>query len=124
MPKLLNSAINAWIGRRARPSLASIAAVGSLKPAVVVTGGSRGIGVALAREFARSGKPVALVARDLSGLEAAAGAIQHDYAVTVLAIEPRLGGEWLCLQRSGPRGASATWATVLTSILDISIKLS
>ena len=87
MPKLLNSAINAWIGRRARPSLASIAAVGSLKPAVVVTGGSRGIGVALAREFARSGKPVALVARDLSGLEAAAGAIQHDYAVTVLAID-------------------------------------
>src|SRR3954451_2528693 len=38
----------------------------------IVTGGSRGIGKAIARELAREGADVAIVARNTAGLEAAA----------------------------------------------------
>ncbi len=47
-------------------------AVAGLKPAVVITGGSRGIGLALARRFVDAGHDVVIVARDATRLEEAA----------------------------------------------------
>jgi len=72
MPMLLTSVIDKWIGRAAAPSPAALAAVRGLSPAVVVTGGSAGIGLALANRFATAGRRVALVARDETRLAAAA----------------------------------------------------
>ena len=43
------------------------------KKVVVITGGSRGLGLAMAREFAREGAEIALLARDGEKLQRAAG---------------------------------------------------
>jgi short-subunit dehydrogenase len=50
-------------------------AVAKLKPAVVVTGGSRGIGFALARRFLQAGREAAIVARDATRLTEATAAL-------------------------------------------------
>ncbi|VAW92317.1 3-oxoacyl-[acyl-carrier protein] reductase [hydrothermal vent metagenome] len=53
---------------------------------VLVTGGSKGIGLAVANEFARNGHNVILVARHKNELEQAADSIENQYAVTVKII--------------------------------------
>lgn len=68
-----------WIApRHTNPEMLTEAqaAVAGLKPAVVVTGASRGIGYALAEHFAKEGHDVALIARTSSDLDAAAGRIR------------------------------------------------
>ena len=50
-------------------------AVAELKPAVVVTGGSRGIGFALARRFLQAGRETAIVARNATRLTEATAAL-------------------------------------------------
>jgi hypothetical protein len=57
-----------------------------LKPAIVVTGGSQGIGLALAEEFARLGSAVVLVARTPSTLEEARVALAAKTGNEVKAI--------------------------------------
>jgi hypothetical protein len=57
------SVADLWIGRRAAPRPSAMADVAGLEPCVAVTGASRGIGFALASQFARAGRPVAMVAR-------------------------------------------------------------
>lgn len=54
-------------------------------PLALVTGGSSGIGLELARCFARDGARIILVARDRERLEAAADALRRDGAATVEA---------------------------------------
>lgn len=78
MPSLEHLA-DRWIGRTL-PKQAAAKAKGDpqdLKPVMVVTGASRGLGLALAQRFIRSGREVALVGRDLAALEEAAAAIRH-----------------------------------------------
>ncbi len=71
---------NLWISRKqSRHTAAAIsaarAAVADKFPAVVVTGGSRGIGAALAQVFAANGHRVMIVARDATALASAASNI-------------------------------------------------
>jgi hypothetical protein len=87
MKDLLNSAIDAWIGRRAAPKADALAVVAGRLPAAVVTGGSRGIGLALARRFAMAGRNVAIVARHRTPLEEAAANISREFGVKALAID-------------------------------------
>ena len=73
--RLAYSCADFWIGRK-RFDLTKVenarAAVAHLKPIVVITGGSRGIGAALAMRFAEAGNDVAIVARNAEELSAAA----------------------------------------------------
>jgi short-subunit dehydrogenase len=78
--------LDAWISRYAAPSLAALDAVSGRKPGVVVTGGSHGIGLAIARRFAKAGCDVALLARGARALQEAAAAIEEDFAVAAIAI--------------------------------------
>ena len=75
-----------WIARYAKPQPDALEAVAHLKPVTVVTGGSRGIGLALARRFAQARYDVALVARNAGPLEEAAAAVARDFPVKTYAI--------------------------------------
>ncbi|MBU2581686.1 MAG: SDR family oxidoreductase [Alphaproteobacteria bacterium] len=66
-----------WLNRRRKIDADSVAAVEGKSPAVVVTGGSRGIGLAIALQFAKRGHRVALVAINEARL-AAASKIIHE----------------------------------------------
>jgi short-subunit dehydrogenase len=62
-------------------------------PSALVTGGSSGIGLALARRIARGGLDLVLVADDGPGLEAAAASIEKDCGVRVRTVELDLASE-------------------------------
>ncbi|HJZ29727.1 MAG TPA: SDR family NAD(P)-dependent oxidoreductase [Hyphomicrobiaceae bacterium] len=72
-----------WRRRRWRPDAEALAAYAGLKPFTVVTGGSDGIGLALARRFAAAGNNLLLLARRPDPLEAAANAIRAASQVEV-----------------------------------------
>ena len=78
--------LDVWLSRYAMPSEAALNAVARLKPVVVVTGASRGIGYAIARRFAKAGCDVALLARTAGPLQDAAAVIERDFAVTALTL--------------------------------------
>jgi uncharacterized protein len=78
--------LQAWRRRWWRPDRAALAAYAGLRPMVVVTGGSEGIGYALARRFAGAGSDVMLVARRLAPLEQAAARIRGDCKVDAVAV--------------------------------------
>ena len=59
----------------------------------IVTGGSRGIGKAIARELAREGVRVAIVARDAASLEAAAADIKAETWSEVVPITADTGSD-------------------------------
>jgi uncharacterized protein len=60
------------------------------KPVALITGASRGIGLELAKECAKHGNDVVLVARRQDALEAAAGAIEGKYDVRAVVIRADL----------------------------------
>jgi len=78
--------LQAWRRRWWRPDPAALAVYAGLRPMVVVTGGSEGIGYALARRFAGAGNAVMLVARRSGPLEQAAARIAADFKVAAVAV--------------------------------------
>ena len=58
----------------------------SQRKTALITGGSRGIGLELARQFAAHGHDVILVARHRDALEAAAGTLEGKYAIRATVI--------------------------------------
>jgi len=81
-----SSLLQAWRRRRWQPDRAALAAYQGLKPMVVVTGASEGIGYALARRFAAAGNDLILVARRSQPLEEASQRIRADFKVDAVAV--------------------------------------
>ena len=82
----MQSLLQAWRRRWWRPDREALAACAGLKPMVVVTGGSEGIGYALARRFAAAGNDLILVARRPQPLEEAADRIRAEFKVEAVAV--------------------------------------
>ncbi|WP_439543605.1 SDR family NAD(P)-dependent oxidoreductase [Hyphomicrobium sp.] len=82
----LVSLVDLWIGRRAAPQPPALADVAGLAPCVVVTGASRGIGLALASRFANAGRNVAMVARTAGALDQAAASVPRANGPRVFTI--------------------------------------
>ncbi len=82
--------VNRWRARRSGgwPAVQAVAstAAAAAAPVVVVTGGTRGIGLALARRFAADGHNVLLVGRNETELQAAARDIEAHFRVTAVAL--------------------------------------
>lgn len=83
---MITRLVDLWIRRSWRPDPAALAQWEGLRPAVVVTGGSEGLGFEIARQFARRGRDVVLVARRQEVLEAAASVIRREFSTVVLAL--------------------------------------
>jgi hypothetical protein len=82
----MQSLLQAWRRRWWRPDPQALAAYAGLRPMVVVTGGSEGIGLALARRFAAAGNDLILVARRPEPLREAADRIRAEFKVEAVAV--------------------------------------
>lgn len=98
------SFVDVWLRRAWRLDAAKVASVSQGMPATIITGGSEGIGRAIADEFARRGDTVVLVARSAPALGTAAADIEASYGAKV---------HWLALDVTD--GASHE---ILTSFLN------
>jgi uncharacterized protein len=74
-----------WRRRHWRPDPAALKLFDGLEPAVVITGASEGIGLALAQSYARDGRALVLIARNSIRLEAAAASIMRASPSTRIA---------------------------------------
>jgi NAD(P)-dependent dehydrogenase (short-subunit alcohol dehydrogenase family) len=101
----------------------------------IVTGGSLGIGKAIARELAREGADVAIVARTKDRLEAAAGELAAETGRRVIALAAdvtsrtqvdamvaeaaaRLGGVHILVNSGSPPGGSPTATGPIETVVD------
>jgi short-subunit dehydrogenase len=113
--------LEAWRRRWWRPDPAALAAYAGLRPIVVVTGGSEGIGYALARRFAAAGNDVMLVARRSEPLERAAAAIRADYQVGALAVAVDLTAPGAIATIDGALAENSAYADVLVNSAGIGL---
>ena len=82
----MQSPLQLWSRRWWRAEPQALAAYAGLRPMVVVTGGSEGIGFALARRFAAAGNDLMLVARRPEPLERAADRIRAEFKVEAVVV--------------------------------------
>jgi short-subunit dehydrogenase len=118
---LITRLIDLWISRRAEYNEAALQAVAHLKPAVVVTGGSRGIGLALARRFAKAGHDVVLIARHAVPLRAAAEAIERELRVTAIPLALDVTAIDAPQQIDGALAAHGLYADILVNCAGIGL---
>lgn len=84
--RMITRLADLWVRRWWRPDAEAMAQWADLQPAVVVTGGSEGIGFEIARRFAHRGRTVVLVARRAERLQQAAVAIGDEFGTSAVTI--------------------------------------
>jgi len=84
---------------------------------VLLTGGSRGLGLAMAKEFATAGASLTLVARNREGLEKAAADVGGRALVADLAVESDVDG---LVQRAQDQAGAPVDVLVLNAAIDAS----
>ena len=82
---------------------------------VLVTGGSKGVGLALAKQFAQHGYDLVLVARNSSDLERAADVLRNDYSCEVTTISLDLARDDAAAELSGTLQAQEIEIDVLVN---------
>jgi short-subunit dehydrogenase len=88
-----------WLSRKAKPGAEALAEVQGAAPAVIITGGSSGIGLAIAHQFAGHAEAVVLVARTQIRLDEAASGLRVRF--------PAVRIETLSLDISRPEAGDA-----------------
>lgn len=86
MWRILVPLLDVWHRRWARPSPEARARTARLQPATVITGASAGIGLALARRFAKAGHCVVLTGRRPAELNAAADHVRETAITAVFTL--------------------------------------
>lgn len=86
MTNFFMRALQSWRRRWWRPDAAALAPFAGLRPLVIVTGGSEGIGLELARQFALHGHDLLLIARRRELLDEAAARIKAETGVDVFVL--------------------------------------
>ncbi|MBX9591525.1 MAG: SDR family NAD(P)-dependent oxidoreductase [Hyphomonadaceae bacterium] len=86
MANPMHALLQAWRRRWWQPDPAALEAFAGLTPMTVVTGGSEGIGLELARRFAAAGHDVMLVARRAEPLRQAAHGLRAESKATVVVV--------------------------------------
>jgi len=107
--------LQTWRRRWWRPDREALAAYTGLRPMVVVTGGSEGIGYALARRFAAAGCDVMLVARRAEPLERAAAGIRAAFGVEAVAVPADVTGAGAIATIDAALAARGAYADVLVN---------
>lgn len=113
--------LDLWQTRYARPAPGAREAVAHLTPAVVVTGGSSGIGLAIARRFAKAGQTIVLVARNAGPLREAAGAIEREFDVPAHAIVLDVTSEGAPQELDASLAQNGVYADVLVNCAGIGL---
>jgi len=110
-----------WRRRWWRPDPQALAVYAALRPMVVVTGGSEGIGYELARRFAKGGHPVMLVARRPGPLEEAAARIRAAYGVEAIAVPADVTAPGAIAAIDAVLAANGAYADVLVNSAGIGL---
>lgn len=113
--------LQAWRRRWWRTNPEALAAFAHLRPMVVVTGGSEGIGYELARRFAASGCDVMLVARRAGPLEEAAAGIRTSFKVEAIAVPADLTASDAIATIDAALAAHGAYADVLVNSAGIGL---
>jgi short-subunit dehydrogenase len=113
--------LQAWRRRWWRPDRQALAAFAGLSPMTVITGGSDGIGLALARRFAASGNDVLLVARRLQPLQEAAGRIAADFGVKAIVLSQDVTASEACAAIDAALAEQGAYADVLVNSAGIGL---
>ena len=80
------SPLDLWLHRYWSPDPAALERLSTGRPAVVITGASEGIGLALADRFAAAGWPVLLIARGEAAITTAAAGVAQRYGVDAVPL--------------------------------------
>jgi short-subunit dehydrogenase len=113
--------LQAWRRRWWRPDRQALAAFAGLRPMVVVTGGSEGIGYELARRFAKGGHNVMLVARRAGPLQEAADRIRAAFKVEAAAVAADVTGPGAIDAIDAALAAHGAYADVLVNSAGIGL---
>ncbi len=83
----MNSLRDLWRRRRWRARASDQGQRQATRPATIITGGSAGIGLELARQFAKQRAVIVLIARDPAGLARATAQIEGSAEIITLALD-------------------------------------